>query len=93
MKTERIFNFIYCIGAAAVVIGAMGKILHYSWSDVVLQISLILEAGIFVLLGIQELTTKSSQSAAFPKIESPDNTELTNSINNLNQTIKHVFNR
>lgn len=94
MKSEKLFNFAYSIGAAFVIIGAMGKLMHYSWSDIVLQVSLITEAAIFVLLGVQELFTKHSVDlSSYPKIESMDNSALTESVNNLNQTIKQVFNR
>lgn len=95
MRTEKTFNFIYAIGAAMVIIGAMGKIMHYSWSDAVLQISLIVEAGIFVMLGIQELLTKKSKEVVtLPKIEgSVDNAQLTESVDNLTKTIKQIFNR
>lgn len=92
----RIFNFIYCLGAAIVILGAMGKLMHYSWSDVVLQIALITEAGIFVLLGFQELSQKTQSGV--PQIKMPeghvgDSWELNESINNLNNTIKKVFNQ
>lgn len=94
MNKERIFNFSYALGAAAVIIGAMGKIMHYSWSDIVLQISLITEAGIFVLLAIQELLKKESMIVTTQQIgASVDHSELTESVNQLNKTIKQVFNR
>lgn len=94
MKTDKLFNFMYSIGAAVVILGAMGKLMHYSWSDVVLQIALITEAGIFVLLGVQELFKKQSVDlASYPKMEGADNSELTKSVDNLNQTIKQIFNR
>lgn len=95
MKTERLFNFAYSIGAAVVIVGAMGKLMHYFWSDVVLQVALITEAAIFVTLGFQELFAKrtSSEVSSYPKLEAPDNSELTNSVNQLNSTIKQIFNR
>lgn len=94
MKKENVFNFAYSIGAAAVIIGAMGKIMHYGWSDSVLQISLIIEAAIFVLLGIQELFKKHSKEiVSLPKVDGVSNHDLTESVNNLNQTIKQIFNR
>lgn len=94
MKTEKVFNFAYSIGAAIVIIGAMGKLMHYEWSDLVLQISLIIEAGIFVLLGFQELFKKQSVDLApYPKAESTNNTDVSKSLDELNQTIKQIFNR
>ena len=94
MKAEKLFNFSYALGAAMVIIGAMGKLMHYSWSDLVLQISLITEAGIFVLLAIQELIKKpSAEIVSYPKIDGIDNSALTESVDKLNQTIKQIFNR
>jgi len=94
MKSEKIFNFLYSIGAAVVILGAMGKLMHYSWSDAVLQIALITEAGIFVLVGFQELYRKpNSEIIAHASMGGVDNSELTENVKQLNKTIKQIFNR
>lgn len=51
---------IYGIGAAVVIVGAWGKILHFSWAGVALTVGLLTEAVIFFL------------SAFEPKHEDPD---------------------
>lgn len=94
MKTEKIFNFLYALGAAIVIFGAWQKITHRPLADVFLTIGLLTEVGLFVIMAFQELVKKhSSESSPYPKIQGSDNSALTDSINNLNQTIKHVFNR
>lgn len=95
MKTEKVFNFIYAIGAAVVIFGAWQKITYRPLADVTLTIGLLTEVAIFAILGFQELLKKPSPSevSSYPKLEAPDNSELTNSVNQLNSTIKQIFNR
>jgi gliding motility-associated protein GldL len=95
MKTEKAFNFIYSIGAAVVIYGALLKITHRSNADLFLTIGLVTEVIIFTLTAFQELFKRNNsiEIASYPKIEGVDNSALTESVNNLNQTIKQVFNR
>lgn len=94
MKAEKVFNFVYAIGAAIVVYGAWLKITHKQTADLFLTIGLLTEVAIFVIIGLQELLKKSTTDiTAYPKVESSNNTELTESVNNLTKTIKQIFNR
>jgi gliding motility-associated protein GldL len=94
MNTTKIINFIYSAGAAIVIYGAWQKITHRPGADMFLTIGLITEVIIFTISAVQELFAKPNVGAIhYPKIESVDNTELTESVNKLNQTIKQVFNR
>lgn len=45
-------NFIIGVGAAVVMIGALGKILSTSWGDAMITVGLSTEAFIFLLLGL-----------------------------------------
>ncbi len=94
MKLEKIFNFVFAIGAAIVVYGALQKLTHKPSADVFLNIGLMTEVCIFIILGFQELFAKKpSEVASYPKLEATDNSELTKSVNQLNTTIKKIFNR
>lgn len=46
---KRFFNITYSLGAAIVIIGAMGKVMHFSWSSVVFVTGMVVEALIFIL--------------------------------------------
>jgi hypothetical protein len=55
---------------------------------------LVTEVIIFTLTGFHELFKRPSANvSSYPKIERADTSSLTESVNNLNQTIKQVFNR
>lgn len=95
MKVEKIFNFMYSIGAAIVVYGALLKITHKPNADVFLTIGLITEVIIFTVTGFQELFKKQSVDlTSFKNINNAtDNAALTKSVDELNLTIKQIFNR
>jgi gliding motility-associated protein GldL len=50
---DKLIPFVYSFGAAFVIIGAMGKIMHYSWANVVLPVALCVEALIFFIYAFQ----------------------------------------
>lgn len=50
---DKFIPSVYSIGAAFVIIGAMGKINHYDWAGQVLPIALCVEALIFAIYAIQ----------------------------------------
>lgn len=50
---DRLIPTIYAAGAAVVILGAMGKIMHYEWANAMLPIGLGTEAVIFVLYAVQ----------------------------------------
>lgn len=94
MKTDKFFNFLYSIGAAVVIYGALLKITHKGNADLFLTIGLITEVIIFTLTAFHELFKKhASEIVSYPKMDVVDNSALTESVNKLNHTIKQVFNR
>ncbi|MDI9364009.1 MAG: gliding motility protein GldL [Flavobacterium sp.] len=46
---NKLLNFVVCVGAAIVIVGALFKIMHYPWSEYLLPIGLVTEAGIFLV--------------------------------------------
>lgn len=50
---DKFIPFFYSIGAAVVIIGAMGKIMHYDWAGIALPVGLGTEAVIFLIYALQ----------------------------------------
>jgi gliding motility-associated protein GldL len=50
---DRFIPTIYALGAAVVILGAMGKIMHYDWANTMLPVGLGTEAVIFILYAFQ----------------------------------------
>lgn len=48
-RTEVIVNVIVCVGASVVLIGALTKLIHHPWADMLLTIGLLTEAFIFLV--------------------------------------------
>lgn len=97
MKTEKIINTAYAVGAAIVVFAAWRKILHLSNADLFLTIGLLTEVVIFLVTAVYEWlpSNKEIQSGNSYSVaqELPDNSKLTDSIDTLTNTIKKVFNQ
>ncbi len=49
---NRLLNVIVCTGASIVIVGALFKIMHYPYSEIILPIGLLTEAGIFLVYAI-----------------------------------------
>ncbi len=47
--TDKVVNYIVCIGASVVIVGALFKILHWKGADIMLMIGLLTEAFIFLV--------------------------------------------
>ncbi len=56
---DKFIPFVYSFGAAFVIIGAMGKIMHYGWASMVLPIALSVEALIFLIYAFQAILRPS----------------------------------
>ena len=52
---DRFIPFVYSAGAAVVIVGAMGKIMHYDWASWMLPVGLGVEAIIFLIYAAQSL--------------------------------------
>ena len=49
---KRMKNMLFGVGAAVVLIGALGKLLHTSWAGIMLTVGLLTEAFIFAFSGL-----------------------------------------
>ncbi|MCP9770080.1 gliding motility protein GldL [Lacihabitans sp. LS3-19] len=56
---DKYIPFFYSIGAAVVILGAMGKIMHYDWAGWMLPIGLGTEVVIFVIYALQSFLRPS----------------------------------
>lgn len=95
-KLEKAINVIFSVGAAIVIFGALQKITHGPGADLFLSIGLYVEVGIFLIMAAQEAFRVESVSREMKNVvekKSADPLALTESINNLNRTIKKVFNQ
>lgn len=82
-KTDKLVNYIVCIGASVVIIGALFKILHWRGADIMLMLGLFTEAFIFLvyaflpppgneMAAIAEALPKMATSNSNPALQSLD---------------------
>lgn len=73
--TDKVVNVIVCVGASIVIIGALFKILHWRFADIMLMIGLFTEAFIFLVYAF--LPPAGAEMAALvdalPKMAVPNN--------------------
>jgi gliding motility-associated protein GldL len=63
-----ITNFIYGMGAAIVIIGALFKIQHYPYASLILSIGMIVEAGVFAFSAFDRAQNDLDWSLVYPEL-------------------------
>ncbi|MCC8174282.1 MAG: gliding motility protein GldL [Odoribacter sp.] len=63
-----IVGYIYGWGAAAVIIGALFKIMHYPGASYILSIGMIIEAAIFAISAFEPLVEHYDWARVFPEL-------------------------
>lgn len=58
---DKIIPFFYGAGASVVILGALGKIMHYDWANFMLPIGLGTEAAIFLIYAFQSILRPSAE--------------------------------
>jgi gliding motility-associated protein GldL len=58
---DKIIPFFYGAGASVVILGALGKIMHYDWANFMLPIGLGTEAAIFLIYAFQSFLRPDSE--------------------------------
>ena len=53
-------NLLIGLGAAFIIIGALGKIMHYEWGNIVLPAAMVWEATIFIVQALRRCKCKST---------------------------------
>jgi hypothetical protein len=61
MKLSKLMDVVFSIGAAIVILGALGKITHASWGGIALSIGMYTEVVLFVAMGVVTLWSKSEE--------------------------------
>ena len=61
-------NFVYGIGAAVVIVGALFKILHLKGADLMLSVGLLTEAAIFVISAFEPVHMDPDWSLVYPEL-------------------------
>jgi gliding motility-associated protein GldL len=74
-KFKTTMNFVYGMGAAVVIVGALFKILHLKGADLMLSVGLLTEAGIFVISSFEPVHMDPDWSLVYPELAGADPTE------------------
>jgi gliding motility-associated protein GldL len=61
-------NMVYGLGAAVVIIGALFKIMHWPYGDLMLIIGLVTEAGVFVVSAFEPVDKELDWSKVYPEL-------------------------
>jgi gliding motility-associated protein GldL len=67
-KFKTTMNFVYGIGAAVVIVGALFKILHLKGADLMLSVGLLTEAAIFVISAFEPVHMDPDWSLVYPEL-------------------------
>jgi hypothetical protein len=67
-RWKTIMNFIYGAGAAVVIVGALFKILHWPFANLMLIIGLLTEAGIFLISAFEPVHQDIDWSLVYPEL-------------------------
>ena len=65
---KKIMNMVYGLGAAVVIIGALFKIMHWPFGDLMLIIGLITEAGVFAVSAFEKVDDDLDWSLVYPEL-------------------------
>ncbi|HEA28952.1 MAG TPA: gliding motility protein GldL [Leeuwenhoekiella sp.] len=66
--TVSITNFIYGMGAAVVIVGALFKIQHWPYASLILTIGMLVEAGVFAFSAFERSQNDLDWSLVYPEL-------------------------
>lgn len=69
-KGKRVLNFFYSWGAAVVILGAMFKLLHLPYGDIMLAVGMITEFCVFFVFGFEKPSMDYQWEEVFPVLKS-----------------------
>lgn len=70
--SKKLMNMVYGLGAAVVIVGALFKIMHWPFGDLMLIIGLITEAGVFVVSAFEPVDSELDWSKVYPELAGED---------------------
>ena len=88
-KINHGLEIIFSIGAALVILGAYGKIIHASWGGFMLSVGMITEVFLFLATGIILIFDKPSKTIT-PTYTALEISELQNKISSLNKSLSTI---
>ncbi len=68
MKRKKIFNMVYGIGAAIVIVGALAKIQHWPIGGILLTVGMIVEAIVFFVSAFEPVEEDIDWSKLYPEL-------------------------
>ncbi len=68
MKRKKIFNMVYGIGAAIVIVGALAKIQHWPIGGVLLTVGMVVEAIVFFVSAFEPVEEDIDWSRLYPEL-------------------------
>lgn len=77
-KWKKTMNFIYGVGAAVVIVGALFKILHLPGANIMLSVGLLTEAGIFTISAFEPVHSEPDWSLVYPELAGGDPSKKSN---------------
>lgn len=90
-KFKTTMNFVYGIGAAVVIVGALFKILHLKGADVMLSVGLLTEAAIFVISAFEPVHMDPDWSLVYPELAGGELTEKKKSTGSVSQQLDSML--
>lgn len=88
-KMNHVLEVTFSIGAALVILGAYGKIIHASWGGFMLSVGMITEVILFLATGIILIFDKPASSVT-PTYTGIEISELQNKIASLNKSLSTI---
>jgi hypothetical protein len=88
-KINHGLEIIFSIGAALVILGAYGKIIHASWGGFMLSVGMITEVFLFLATGVILIFDKPSKTIT-PTYTALEISELQNKISSLNKSLSTI---
>ena len=67
-KWKNIMKYVYGLGAAVVIVGALFKIMHWPGSGILLTVGLLTEAGIFILSVMEPVAEDVHWELVYPEL-------------------------
>ena len=88
-KINHVLEVTFSIGAALVILGAYGKIIHASWGGFMLSVGMITEVFLFLATGVILIFEKPSKTNT-PTYTALEISELQNKISSLNKSLSAI---
>ncbi len=66
--SKKIMNMVYGLGAAVVIVGALFKIMHWPYGDLMLIVGLVTEAGVFCVSAFEPVDSELDWSKVYPEL-------------------------